>query len=196
MKKVGGILVLALLIFAAAAGFGAIYYFTQLETQKSDLLEAKADLKELREQVRKLEQTQVGGARESTSTNEGRVTSPADGESGYVLESGEKMSESGTMIVDAPREGQSVSNTVTVSGRAIAFESTVNIRICDSDGNELKETNTMTDAPDAGRFGEFNIDMFFDAPKTATGTVQVFEYSARDGSEINKVIVPVDFDSE
>ena len=51
----------------------------------------------------------------------------------------------------------------------------------------------MANAPDTGQFGPFNV------PVTLSGnlqsndhlTLEVFQYSAKDGSEIDKVVIPL-----
>ena len=52
----------------------------------------------------------------------------------------------------------------------------------------------MANAPDAGQAGPFEFHAFWDVlPKTATGTLTVYEASARDGSSIHVVKVPIKF---
>ncbi|HEB12530.1 MAG TPA: spore gernimation protein, partial [Actinobacteria bacterium] len=59
----------------------------------------------------------------------------------------------------------------------------------------LKETSVMTKAPDMGEFGDFSAKIDFQS-STKKGEIEIFEYSARDGSEVNKVIIPVNFQSD
>lgn len=70
-----------------------------------------------------------------------------------------------------------------VEGLARTFEATVNYRLVNSNGQLIKE-DYVTAAAGMGDWGYFSIDIS-DYPQTAI--VEVFEYSAKDGSEINKV---------
>jgi len=97
------------------------------------------------------------------------------------------------IIVDAPSGNQDVASPLRVSGKAIAFESVINIRITDDDGNILAETFASTDAREAGEFGAFEVDVPFLKNQATRGALEVFEKAARDGSEINKVTVPITF---
>lgn len=101
--------------------------------------------------------------------------------------------ESENIYVSAPAPDQTVTSPVTVSGQARVFENVVNIRLRDEDGRILAETYTTADAPDIGQFGPFSISLSFDAPTGTTGTIEVFQQSARDGSETDTVSIPVRF---
>ena len=92
----------------------------------------------------------------------------------------------------SPRTGDSVKSGFAVKGNARTFESNVAIRLSDSGGNILAETFTLANAPDAGQFGPFEKVLNFQNDDSS-GTLEVFQYSAKDGSEIDKVTIPVLF---
>lgn len=110
---------------------------------------------------------------------------------------------------DRPGDGQTEANIrvfepdpnddiglpLMIQGEARVFENTFNYRLLDSDGSILIESYGMTDAPDIGQFGPFLVTTNYPAPKGETGMLEVFEASAKDGSEINKVTIPVRFRS-
>lgn len=102
-------------------------------------------------------------------------------------------SASSNIEVLSPRGGDNVKSGFVVKGNARTFESNVTIRLSDSDGNVLIETNTLANAPDAGQFGPFEKMINFQS-NSDTGTLEVFQYSAKDGSQIDKVTIPVLFD--
>ncbi len=141
---------LVALIIGITGGLAGVYYFTQLETEKSKLIELRAEVRTLR--------ALLDGV---------SISAPA-------------------MILLAPVDNTSVTSPLMVTGRAIAFESTVNARVLDGTGLVLAEASGRTDAVDVGVFGDFAIELEFDPPTTTSGTVAVFEYSARDGSMINE----------
>lgn len=89
-------------------------------------------------------------------------------------------------------EGQLLPNGFTVKGEGVAFESSISWRLEDGDGTSLGSGYTMIAQPDVGVPGPFYIPVFFDrAPSFTTGTMLVFENSAKDGSEIHVVRIPV-----
>ena len=96
--------------------------------------------------------------------------------------------------VTNPTPNMSVTSPLLVQGEARVFENTVSLRLTDEAGRILAETFTTADAPDIGLFGPFEISLSFSKPAAATGLLEVFEQSAKDGSEINKVSIPVSFE--
>lgn len=91
----------------------------------------------------------------------------------------------------APKTGQAVGSPMKVSGMAMVFEATVNYRLKTGEGKILAEgfAQAAAGAPEHGVFS-FTIDF---AAETGKGTLEVFEVSMKDGSEINKVTMPVFF---
>jgi hypothetical protein len=97
------------------------------------------------------------------------------------------------IVVDAPKANDLIGLPILIKGKARVFENTVNYRIKDSDESVLLENYATADSSDVGQFGPFSIAVNYPEPKGEKGTVEVFEYSAKDGSEINKVEIPVVF---
>lgn len=98
------------------------------------------------------------------------------------------------ICIDAPALNATVSNPVQVRGTAIAFENTVQWRIEDGAKNILVRGFTTTDASDVGRAGAFSFRGFWERlPVTTTGTVVMYEDSAKDGKPIHVVTLPVRF---
>jgi hypothetical protein len=96
--------------------------------------------------------------------------------------------------VTLPGVDSLVSSPMLVRGEARVFENNVSLRLTDADGGLLAETFATAEAEDIGLFGPFEISLSFSRPATSTGLLEVFEASARDGSEINKVTIPVRFE--
>lgn len=97
------------------------------------------------------------------------------------------------IILDTPIADDLIGGELLISGEARVFENTVNYRLTDDDGNILAEGITTATPSDIGEFGPFEVRISYDEPRTDTGMVEVFSVSAMDGSEINKVFVPVRF---
>jgi polyisoprenoid-binding protein YceI len=81
---------------------------------------------------------------------------------------------------------------VRVAGMNNTFENNLRIRIVGVDGRVLADTFTTGHGP-MGSWGRFETTVPFDRGTNATGKVVVFESSAKDGSEINTVEVPIRF---
>jgi hypothetical protein len=94
------------------------------------------------------------------------------------------------IAVALPQSGMRVTSPVTITGSADVFEATVNIRVLNGNGEVIAESFAMATCGTGCR-GDFStqIDVPIDAEQP--GTVQVFEYSAKDGSMINVVEIPV-----
>ncbi|HOX96788.1 MAG TPA: GerMN domain-containing protein [bacterium] len=84
-------------------------------------------------------------------------------------------------------------NALHVSGEARTFESIVNFKLFDGNGNLLVEDSTLANTHVEGVWGRFSAVINFPAPSTVRGTLQVFQYSAVDLQEIDKIMVPVYF---
>ncbi|KKU71749.1 MAG: Lipoprotein LpqB, GerMN domain protein [Parcubacteria group bacterium GW2011_GWA2_47_26] len=103
-------------------------------------------------------------------------------------------SEGENISVRMPQPDSLVTSPLIVEGLARTFESDVVLRLKDDKGEELVKTFTTANAPDAGLYGPYRAELIFEKPRARAGTLEVFELSAKDGSEINKVTVPVRFE--
>lgn len=96
------------------------------------------------------------------------------------------------ILVEHPSVGDRVDSRVTVSGSANTFEANVRIRVVDGRGDILADTFT-TATCGTGCRGTFEERVRFRRPAEPGewGEIVVFEESARDGSMINVVRIPV-----
>ena len=90
---------------------------------------------------------------------------------------------------------QEVTFPFTVSGEARVFENQFNYRIKDSTGKTLKEGTVYAKAKDVGEFGAFEIKVTSLKTTDTKIVFELFDKSAKDGSEIDKVIVPLQLKS-
>lgn len=96
------------------------------------------------------------------------------------------------ICVDEDVEDSLLTNPFIVSGSGIAFENTINWRLLDGKGARLQEGFVTANAPEVGQAGDFEIrDFLIRVPATTTGTLEVLEYSAKDGEPIHVVRIPV-----
>lgn len=78
------------------------------------------------------------------------------------------------------------------TGTGIAFENTINWRLLDGNGDVIEKGFVTADASDIGQPGSFEIRAFMlQIPKTTSGSLEVLEYSAKDGAPIHVVKIPV-----
>lgn len=97
------------------------------------------------------------------------------------------------IVVMQPQAGAEISSPLVVTGKARVFENQFSYRLKDSAGTVIVEGPAYASSPDAGQFGPFRIETKFSLPKTPEGTLEVFDASAKDGTEIDKVVIPVTF---
>lgn len=129
-------------------------------------------------------------------TDDGSGVQDNGDQQGSQTDAGPIVSESGNVIILSPVVNEIVGLPLVIRGQARVFENTLNYRLLDGDGSTvLAEGHVMTNAQDAGLFGEYVITTSYDEPASNTGTVEVFDYSAKDGSVIDLAKVAVTFSS-
>jgi len=97
------------------------------------------------------------------------------------------------ITVRQPRPFDIVDDPVGVCGIGTGFEATFSLRVRDGAGVELAHCS-ITAGLGNGALGNFHTEVpLGTVPPTAQGTVEVFETSPEDGSELHKVVVPVTF---
>jgi hypothetical protein len=94
------------------------------------------------------------------------------------------------ITVTEPCAGDEVSSPLSVAGEANVFEATVSMRILDENGDELATAFTTAQCG-TGCWGAFVGEISFEVDHEQSGTLEVFESSAEDGSDIHKVSIPV-----
>ncbi len=92
--------------------------------------------------------------------------------------------------VESPKANSQVSVPFVIKGKARVFENQLNYRILDANGKEVLEGSAYADAKDVGEFGPYEVTV---SGLTLKGkiTLEVFDYSAKDGSEEDKVVIPL-----
>lgn len=95
------------------------------------------------------------------------------------------------IIILSPKTGDMVSNPIRVIGKARVFEATFAYRLKDANGKILYAGNGMTTGPSVPDYGNFDFKVAVPSGATPNLKVEVFEFSAKDGSVINLASVPV-----
>lgn len=95
--------------------------------------------------------------------------------------------------VDTVKEGQLFTSDTRIAGSMMQFENNLVYRLNDGNGNEITNGFVTGEGFDEGRsYFDFRID--FEKPETQHGSLELFGISAKDGSEIDKVTIPVKFE--
>jgi nucleoid-associated protein YgaU len=94
--------------------------------------------------------------------------------------------------VRQPQAFDIVDDPIEVCGVATAFEGQMNARIRDANGAELTLTNVQVGSN--GIWANYHaLVPLGDVPSTPLGTLEIFDFSPKDGTEINKVTVSIVF---
>jgi len=94
------------------------------------------------------------------------------------------------IFVEAPELLTTVRSPIRIRGTANTFEATFNYALYDENDNLLAE-NFVTATSGTGTRGRFNETIDYELNETGRGTLIVYEASAKDGSWINVVAIPL-----
>ena len=99
-------------------------------------------------------------------------------------------SELAAVAVDSPAAGEMVASPITISGTANVFEAVVSFRLVGEGGIEFASGHAMATCGTGCR-GSYEGSLKYVVSGDQSATLEVFEVSAKDGSPINVVRVPV-----
>jgi germination protein M len=94
------------------------------------------------------------------------------------------------ILVESPLAYDLVTSPIRVSGTANTFEANFGYELKDASGSVLSE-DFVTATSGTGTRGTFELEVPYEIPEDADATLAVFERSAKDGSRINMVEIPV-----
>jgi spore germination protein GerM len=94
------------------------------------------------------------------------------------------------ILVESPILGATVSSPVRITGTANTFEATFMINIVDNDGLIIAD-EFATATSGTGTRGTFDVTVQYPSGHAGNGALIVFESSAKDGSPINVVEIPI-----
>jgi nucleoid-associated protein YgaU len=105
---------------------------------------------------------------------------------------GARMSGFPPIAVRQPQPYDIVDDPVRACGIGTGFEGQFAARVRDGHGAQIAEV--PVNAGGTGVWGNYDVTLPVGVPPTAQGTLEVFEFSPKgDGSELNKVVVPITF---
>jgi len=94
-----------------------------------------------------------------------------------------------SIIVTAPAANAAVTSPIHVTGQARVFEAVVSLTLFDAAGDEIVSTTAM--AAEGQTLSPFSTDVAFSVTSDTPACLWVFESSARDGSPVNVVQIPL-----
>ncbi len=94
------------------------------------------------------------------------------------------------IFVETPALFETVTSPLTISGTANTFEGTFQADILDRHGEVLAH-ETVQATSGSGTRGTFEAEITFGVPDSGPITLKVYELSAKDGSEVNTVEIPL-----
>lgn len=94
------------------------------------------------------------------------------------------------ITVELPTQDQKVSGGFVLKGKARTFENTVNYRVVGEGGEQVAEGNLMA-IGDVGMMNPFTTEVTLPRNYTGRATLEVFQYSARDGRPIDVIKIPI-----
>lgn len=110
-------------------------------------------------------------------------------EDGKILEYKEKVIEA---KFELPKENDSIGNTVRVKGKIIAFEAAFSVRILDNNDKVIHEEHLQADAG-GPNWGNFDTEISYTLPDSEEGSIELGEYSAKDGEYLLREKVAIKF---
>lgn len=105
------------------------------------------------------------------------------------------LTKAANIAVITPQPQETVGPVIHLTGISRTFENNVLYRVRDADVTEIASGYMTAEGPDIGQFARFWQEIVYKSPKGDRGSLEVYEGSAKDGSEIHKVIVPILFDN-
>ncbi|HET6497987.1 MAG TPA: GerMN domain-containing protein [Coriobacteriia bacterium] len=97
------------------------------------------------------------------------------------------------ILVESPAPWQAVSSPLRLTGMSNTFEATLNYQLVDAVGANIAD-GYATATAGTGTWGTFDVTIPFEVTRAGAGRLVVFEVSAKDGSRINAVEIPLDLE--
>jgi hypothetical protein len=94
------------------------------------------------------------------------------------------------ILVESPLPFDQVTSPLEIRGTANTFEAAFRVNVLDGDGLIVYDEPAMATSG-TGTRGTFDVTATFEVPRAGMGAVILWEVSAKDGSQINLVEVPV-----
>ncbi len=102
------------------------------------------------------------------------------------------------IVIYTPRMNERVGTPIIIEGVARISEKNIYYRLTDTAGNEIAKGFVSigfgaADSRDISQFSTFRAELNYFSTVDGAGFVDIYSLSAMDGSEINKISIPVTF---
>jgi hypothetical protein len=94
------------------------------------------------------------------------------------------------ILVESPAPGDAVASPLRLRGTANTFEAVFQVELLDAAGARIAAKTAMATSG-TGTRGTFDLELPYTVDAPQQGTLRVFELSAKDGSVINEVRIPL-----
>jgi hypothetical protein len=190
--------IVALLFISLATFVGAVYFYSKYQKTSANISDLQSENSDLDSQVSSL-QDEVSTLEEAVDEAEEQLDEDLDGDDRIVdipiqiTDPCNNASSDGEILVTKPCMKETLGSKFQIQGTARVFEATFQVSIVSSRGIILYTNTFMTTGGDIGQKNPFNETITWNSPGVGTGTVNVYELSARDGSTQHLVSIPVKF---
>lgn len=200
MKKTIAILAIVALFFISLATFaGAVYFYSKYQKTSADISDLQSENNDLDSQMSSL-QDDISTLEDAVDEAEEQLDQDLNGDDQIVdipvqiTDPCNNASSDGEILVTQPCVKDTLGSKFQIQGKARVFEATFQVSIVSSRGMVLYSNNFMTTGGDIGQKNPFDETITWDSPGQGTGTVNVYELSAQDGSVEHLVSIPVKFE--
>jgi len=94
----------------------------------------------------------------------------------------------------SPHPNEEIGIPLFVVGKARVFENQLNVRLKDATGKVLVQELITAQSSQGNAFGSFTKAIDYPKPTTPNGVLEVYDLSSKDGTEIDKVSIPIKFE--
>lgn len=126
---------------------------------------------------------ELDGVKVSTFSSEGLVIDHALG----------RADETGLpppIFIEEPAVGEPIGSPMYLAGRSNTFEAVFQVQVIDAQGHLVADDQVKATAG-TGTWGSFETKLLLSSPAAGLGKVVAFEISAKDGSRIHQIEIPV-----
>lgn len=96
------------------------------------------------------------------------------------------------ILVESPVPGETIASPLRIRGTANTFEATFLVKLLLDAAGKKAFQQVVTASSGSGTRGTFDVTIPFGSPGTGPGTLVAYEASAKDGSPIHTVEIPVE----
>lgn len=94
--------------------------------------------------------------------------------------------------LELPKENEGISNPVRIKGKIVAFEGAFSVRVLDDNDKVIYEEHLQADSG-GPNWGNFDTEIAYPKPNSESGSIEIGEYTAKEGEYIARDRVSIKF---